>query len=61
MSDLIVGIGLVLVVEGLLWALSPNIAFRLMKMASETPEQSLRTAGAVAVAAGVLLIWLVRG
>lgn len=61
MNDLIVGIGLVLVVEGLLWALSPNLAFRLMKMASETPEQSLRTAGAVAVAAGVLLIWLIRG
>ena len=29
MSDLVVGLGLVLVIEGLLWALVPNLATRL--------------------------------
>jgi uncharacterized protein YjeT (DUF2065 family) len=60
MTDLIIGIGLVLVIEGLLWALAPGFALRLLQLAAATPEQQLRTGGAVAVAAGVLLVWLVR-
>ena len=61
MSDLLVAFGLVLVIEGLLWSLWPGLGRKLLEIASETPETSLRTAGAVAVAAGVLLVWLVRG
>jgi uncharacterized protein YjeT (DUF2065 family) len=61
MSDLLVAFGLVLVIEGLLWSLWPGLGRRLLEVASETPETSLRLAGAVAVAAGVLLVWLVRG
>lgn len=60
MNDLIIGIGLVLVIEGLLWALAPGFGLRMLKLAAATPEQQLRTGGAVAVAAGVLLVWLVR-
>ncbi|WP_088348037.1 MULTISPECIES: DUF2065 domain-containing protein [Rhodomicrobium] len=60
MNDFLVGLGLVLVIEGLLWALAPGLAFRLLEIAATTPEQRLRTGGAIAVAAGVLLIWLVR-
>lgn len=61
MSDFLVGLGLVLVIEGLLWALAPRLGFRLLELAASTPEQRLRSGGAAAVAAGVLLIWLVRG
>jgi hypothetical protein len=61
MDDLLVGIGLVLVIEGLLWALAPGFAFRLLRAAAETTEQGLRIGGAVAVAIGVLLVWLARG
>jgi uncharacterized protein len=61
MSDLIVGVGLVLVFEGLLWALAPDLARRLLEMANQTPPAALRTSGWVAVAAGVVLVWLVRG
>jgi uncharacterized protein YjeT (DUF2065 family) len=61
MDDLGVAIGLVLVIEGLVWALAPRLGRRLLEVASETPEQSLRLAGTVAVAAGVLLVWLIRG
>lgn len=60
MNDFLVGIGLVLVIEGLLWALAPSLASRLLEIAATTPEQRLRTGGAIAVAAGVFLIWLVR-
>ncbi len=61
MSDLIVGVGLVLVLEGLLWALAPDMARRLLEMATQTPPATLRASGWVAVAAGVVLVWLVRG
>ena len=61
MSDILVAIGLVLVLEGLLWASAPHLAIRLLATAAQMPEQKLRTAGAVAVAAGVIMVWLVRG
>lgn len=60
MTDFLVGLGLVLVIEGLLWALAPRLGRRLLELAAATPEQQLRTGGAVAVAFGVLLVWLVR-
>jgi len=61
MDDFAVAIGLVLVIEGLLWALAPRLGRKLLEAASETPESSLRLAGSVAVAAGVLIVWMVRG
>jgi uncharacterized protein YjeT (DUF2065 family) len=60
MNDFLVGVGLVLVIEGLLWALAPGLAARLLELAATTPEQQLRTGGAIAVAVGVLVVWLVR-
>jgi uncharacterized protein YjeT (DUF2065 family) len=61
MSDLVVGLGLVLVLEGLLWALAPSMARRLLEMANETPPSTLRATGWAAVAAGAFLVWLIRG
>jgi uncharacterized protein YjeT (DUF2065 family) len=61
MSDLVVAFGLVLVIEGLLWALSPALGRHLLSVAAATPEDSLRKAGWVAVAAGALLVWMIRG
>ncbi len=61
MSDLIVALGLVLVVEGLVWALAPHIALKVLAMAAATPQMQLRAAGWMAVAAGVWVVWLIRG
>jgi hypothetical protein len=61
MSNLVVALGLVLVIEGTLWALAPGLGRRLLEAAAETPESNLRLIGAAAVAIGVLVIWLVRG
>jgi len=61
MSDFVAALGLVLVIEGLLWAVAPGFGLRMLEAASETPEPNLRTAGAVAVGIGVLVVWLVRG
>lgn len=61
MSDLVVAVGLVLVIEGLLWAAAPGFGMRLLAIAAETPERQLRLSGSVAVALGMLIVWLVRG
>lgn len=61
MSDLLVGFGLVMVIEGLLWALMPHLGIRLLEAAAATPESTLRIAGWTAVCLGTGLVWLIRG
>ena len=61
MHDLIVALGLVLVIEGLIWAVAPGTGRRLLEIASETPDRTLQTAGWAAVATGLLIVWLLRG
>jgi uncharacterized protein YjeT (DUF2065 family) len=60
-SDLVAALGLVLVIEGLLWAAFPSMATRLLQMIAETPEAVLRVTGVATIGAGVLIVWLVRG
>ena len=60
MSDFLVAIGLVLVIEGVLYGGLPNLARRLAAEVLATPEQTLRTGGLVAAAIGVAIVWLVR-
>jgi uncharacterized protein YjeT (DUF2065 family) len=61
MSDLAVALGLVLVIEGLLWALAPQVGRFLLETAAATPEPQLKRAGWIAVAVGALIVWLIRG
>lgn len=61
MSDFIVALGLVLVIEGLIYGAFPRLARRMAAQAVETPEQVLRIAGLAAIGAGVGIVWLVRG
>ncbi|MGE0849361.1 MAG: DUF2065 domain-containing protein [Hyphomicrobiaceae bacterium] len=61
MNDLIVAFGLVMVFEGLLWAAAPQLGLKLLAAAAQMPENTLRTAGAVAMAAGFVIVWLTRG
>jgi uncharacterized protein YjeT (DUF2065 family) len=60
-SDLLVALGLVLVIEGVLYGGLPQLAKRLAADVLSMPEQVLRVAGLVAIAAGVAIVWLVRG
>jgi uncharacterized protein YjeT (DUF2065 family) len=49
------------VIEGLLWALVPNLAARLLEVAANVPQNTLRIAGWSSVLAGLLLVWIIRG
>ena len=61
MSDLITALGLVLAIEGALYAAFPGGVQKMMRQAVTTPERSLRLGGLVALAAGVFIVWAVRG
>jgi uncharacterized protein YjeT (DUF2065 family) len=61
MNDLLTAVGLVLVIEGLIWAVFPRYGRRMLEVAAGTPEQQLQVGGAAAVAVGVVIVWLVRG
>ncbi|MGI9382820.1 MAG: DUF2065 domain-containing protein [Methyloligellaceae bacterium] len=61
MSDLLVAVGLVLVIEGLLWALFPSFGRKVLEALSDTPEQTLRMSGLTAITVGVVIVWLIRG
>ncbi|ABQ61043.1 conserved hypothetical protein [Brucella melitensis M5-90] len=61
MSDFLAAVGLLFVLEGLLYGGFPSLAKRLARDASEAPEGMLRIAGIAALAIGVGIVWLVRG
>jgi uncharacterized protein YjeT (DUF2065 family) len=60
-SDFLVALGLVLVLEGLVYGGMPSLAKRLAEDVLKIPESTLRTGGLIAIAAGVGIVWLVRG
>lgn len=61
MELVLLGLGLVLVFEGLVLALLPNRLEELIQLISDMPVETRRTIGLGAVAVGVLLVWLARG
>ena len=61
MSDFIVALGLVFVIEGLIFAASPQSAKNAMAHVMETADGALRLVGIAAAVIGVVLVWLVRG
>ncbi len=61
MSDLVTALGLVLVIEGVLYAALPGGMKQVMRSALETPDQTLRKAGLAAAALGLFFVWIIRG
>lgn len=61
MTDLLTAIGLVIAIEGGLYALFPEAMKKFIAQAMEMPANSLRTSGLFAAIVGVFLVWLVRG
>ena len=61
MSDFLVALGLVFVIEGLIFAAFPGSAKQAMAAVLETPDNVLRIVGIVSAVVGLVLVWLVRG
>jgi uncharacterized protein len=61
MSDAIwLALGLVLVFEGLTYALVPRQMQNMMRMLQEQSPEQLRIMGAAVMALGVFVVWLVK-
>ncbi|MCT8996910.1 DUF2065 domain-containing protein [Chelativorans intermedius] len=61
MSDFLAAFGLLLVFEGLLYGGLPGVAKRMAADIIHMPESTMRGIGLAVMAAGVLIVWLVRG
>lgn len=61
MSDFIAAVGLVLVIEGLIYAIAPGLIRSMLERLREIDPGVLRVGGLAAVTVGVFVVWLVRG
>lgn len=59
-TELTVALGLMLVIEGLLYALFPDVMRRAMAQLLAMPVNQIRMAALLSVALGVGLVWLVK-
>ncbi|MBB4002252.1 DUF2065 family protein [Aurantimonas endophytica] len=60
MSDLVVALGLLLVIEGVAYCLIPTQMRDMARRIQAMPDGTLRAVGLVAAVFGVALVWLVR-
>jgi len=61
MSDFLVALGLVFVIEGLCFAAFPHAAKRAVTAVLETPDAILRMIGLASALVGLALVWAIRG
>jgi uncharacterized protein len=58
--DFLAAVGLVLVLEGCLYALFPSGLKRMMAMAQQVPDNVLRLGGLLAAVVGLFVVWMAR-
>ncbi|MDR9393157.1 DUF2065 domain-containing protein [Roseovarius sp. SYSU LYC5161] len=56
----LLALGLVLVVEGLVYALAPSIVEQLLAALSQFSDEARRMLGLVALAIGLVLVWAAK-
>lgn len=61
MNDLLAGIGMALVIEGVLWAVAPEAARRMVHEIAGLAVGRIQLGALATVAAGVFVVWLARG
>jgi uncharacterized protein YjeT (DUF2065 family) len=61
LGDLWVAVGLMLVLEGILYALAPNAMRRMLDAVLRQPEHTIRFTGLAAALAGLVVVLLARG
>jgi uncharacterized protein len=61
MNDLLAGLGIALVFEGLLWATAPQMARKVVEEIATLSTGRIQICAVAAVAMGVFVVWLARG
>ena len=59
-TEFVMALGFVLVIEGLLYALVPGQLKQMLLMLLRTSDDQLRYVGLVAMTIGVLVVWAAR-
>ncbi|NOC45073.1 MULTISPECIES: DUF2065 domain-containing protein [unclassified Ruegeria] len=57
MGMILLAFGLVLIVEGLAYALAPSLIERMLEALRDMPEQARRLVGLLCVISGLILLW----
>jgi uncharacterized protein YjeT (DUF2065 family) len=60
MTDFLAALGLVFVIEGLMFAALPGHAKKAITSVLQTPEPTLRLIGIGSAVVGLVIVWLVR-
>lgn len=61
MKDFLTAVALAIAIEGVVYALFPDAMKRMMARVLTQPTTMLRTAGLIAAAVGVAVVWVIRG
>jgi uncharacterized protein len=57
-ATIFLALGLVLIVEGLVWVLAPSLVERLLETLRDLPEGARRQFGALALVSGLIFLWV---
>jgi len=56
----LLALGLVLIVEGLAYALAPSLIEQLLEALRQIPPEARRMMGLLAIVTGLILVWLAK-
>ncbi|MGZ2256998.1 DUF2065 domain-containing protein [Roseobacter sp. A03A-229] len=57
MSTILLALGLVMIIEGLAYALAPSLIERMLEALRALPESAVRQLGLLIVVSGLILVW----
>jgi len=58
MATVLLALGLVMIVEGLVWVLAPSLIEQMLEMLRQLPEAARRQIGLLVVVTGLILLWI---
>ena len=58
MATVLLALGLVMIVEGLVWVLAPSLIEQMLEMLRQLPEVARRQIGLLVVVTGLILLWI---
>jgi len=61
MEMIFLALGLVLIVEGLVWVLAPSMIEQMLELLRNLPNQARRQIGLLAIVSGLILLWIAHG
>jgi len=60
MTEALYALGLVLIVEGLVYVLAPHVIEDLLRLLRDMPADARRLTGLIALTIGIALVWYAR-